>query len=121
MSVENVDQNIYRLVNAINDIEGVNTHSSCGGHKNKDKSQVSEDMFNINFEVDYNKCGWKALEYIVMAIYRWNQNYSSQIALTPWIDGGLCFDMTGIHFTDELIELFAGLVEHIDCPAFAVN
>lgn len=112
----NIDPFVERLVDALNEIEGVNTSSSCEGHEHHDESQVPYGTFYVNFSVDYNKRGWKALEYIVKAIQRhWDVTDNSTIALVPWFDGGLEWELRGEYENKEEINDFASFIENADC------
>lgn len=86
-----IDRRVRSLVDAINSINGADTFSSCGGHKNPTIcSQVPASEFSVNFSVEANVRGWKALERIVAAAQD-----IDDVEITAWVDGGVNFELHG--------------------------
>jgi hypothetical protein len=67
-----IDERVRRLVYVLNDLPGVSTRSSCGGHENPSGSQVESDSFYVNFSIQMDgnrpsKKGWRSLGIIERA------------------------------------------------------
>lgn len=64
-----IDVPIARLVQVLNEIPGVCTLNSCGGHSDQIYfDQVPEGCFYVSFAVDRPFKGWKALDLIVSVL-----------------------------------------------------
>jgi len=61
---DKIDNNILSLVCVLNDLEGITTGGSCGGHANPRPDQQPESHWNIVFLVDHTEDGWYALEFL---------------------------------------------------------
>jgi hypothetical protein len=117
-----VDANLVRLVDALNELPGVRTFSSCGGHEGQTNAgQCRPGEFYVNFDVPYNKLGWKALEYAVKAIDIFEQSSQRHqlVVLQPWLNPALCWQLKGHGVTDVDIEALAEIFESIDMPSAA--
>jgi len=62
------EERVARLVRALDELPGVETYSSCGGHPTPlEDSQCPENEFFVCFNVTRDEPGWRALEYIAWA------------------------------------------------------
>ncbi len=92
-----IDKKVKRLVAALNQIPGVDTFSSCGGHENPTLGQVPHGCFTVSLDIEQSAAGWRALERITWAIW---ETDPERIRLTTWPSGDtpdtLAFSLAGI-------------------------
>ncbi len=110
----------------MNEFEGIRTFSSCAGHKdfqrsfsNSHEQQLPFGQFNVNFRVPYNKTGWKALKYILMALdeSRVYGQWLMGVSLEHWLgDDGIKWELSGNYTDQTAIGYLAEILERIDCP-----
>lgn len=91
---ESIDCRVARLVSALNEIPGVTTSSSCGGHKNPGPCSEPVESFSITLDVPETSEGWRAIEVITLAVQSAMDNFYSRnphhgARLVTWTDGGL--------------------------------
>lgn len=91
-----VDKRIESLVDILAVLPGVHINSCCGGHEgnSEQESSLPADEFFVDLSVEERKAGWASIERIVDAI--WALGLQDEVQLTPWIDGGLRWDLRGI-------------------------
>jgi hypothetical protein len=65
---EYIDSNIRNLVRALNEVAGLRTLSSCGGHPSPDTSQQPAGTFEVNLCVHRSSAGFRALEILTYAM-----------------------------------------------------
>ena len=87
-----IDLPIRSLVYALNEIPGVYTFDSCGGHPNPILCQEPEGTWRVNFEIEHNARGWKALDLLARTTERF---LPEELGLTVWSDGGPNFTLRG--------------------------
>jgi hypothetical protein len=65
LSLEHIDENILSLVKLINDMPGLYTIDSCGGHKEATGSQSKDGNWYIYFKIDrHYEQGFASLGYL---------------------------------------------------------
>ncbi len=111
---ELVDANIRDLVRALNEVPGLTTTSSCGGHKNPTFYQQPLGTFQVTFDVEANELGFRALEIVTFAanevelllqyMRRPERVHITTVFLNLEIRdrGGLAFDLRGNVSPDHL-------------------
>ncbi len=80
-----LDERVRYLLVTLNRIPGVDTSSSCGGHSNPSAGQASEEEFYVNFDVERNKKGWRAVELISWAVSETGD--CDSLSLVVWTNG----------------------------------
>ena len=116
-----IDPGVQRLVDALNGIKEVATTSSCAGHKcdnvtSENDIHLSYGNFYVDIDIDYNKSGWQALECIVSTVKRCVESETELLVhFTPWLDGGLRWDLRGTYVNQDDIDILAEMVERASC------
>lgn len=59
-----IDENMIRLVKALNDYPGVTTLGCCGGHENPSPIQHPLGHWFVTFRIAHTRGGWRSLELI---------------------------------------------------------
>lgn len=59
---EYVEPRVRRLVDALNNIAGIETFSSCGGHEDPDPGQMPLGEFSVDFFITKTARGWEVLD-----------------------------------------------------------
>ena len=93
-----LDPRVERLVKVMNDIPGVYTFSSCGGHEAPAKDQVPRDQFNIGFDLEWTSHGFRALSLIQFAIQKTSAGLGGNMKVTTWADPGDVYNPGALHF-----------------------
>jgi len=67
---DELDDNIVKLVRCLNNLPGILTLSSCGGHHRPklDLGQWRDGTWYVQFVVDHTEAGWKTLEFLAWAV-----------------------------------------------------
>ena len=104
-----IDPKVARLVTALNNLAGISTNSSCGGHENPTcVSQVAENEWYVDFVLTPHQLAWQSLELIAIA----QGEFMDSVELTVWHDGGVRFDLRGIDVTaDEFADFIERSIE----------
>lgn len=108
---KDLDHNIVSLVVELNSFPGITTFSSCGGHLHPTLlSQCQEGHFEVNFNVDPLRGGWRSLELIASAVSESADH--GKLSITLWSMGGggsVCFELSGCDHAepDRLAELLS--------------
>jgi hypothetical protein len=97
------DENIREVVEAIASLPGIETFSSCGGHKVcTSMSQRPEGSFYVSFAVAPTKAGFRSLARITFAAD------CNEAEVSAWYNGpeefdaeSLCFEIRGSSETDR--------------------
>jgi hypothetical protein len=122
--MNHIDRNVRKLVKILNKYPGVETVSSCGGHKLPTSCQVPEneweitfDIFGVNKEVDLpSPDGWKSLGKISHATFEYLEINNGKIDLLvcnlsdrETDPEGLC-NYFALHGYDSDIEKFCNIL-----------
>jgi len=78
-----IDKRVRRLVHTLNQIPGVSTYSSCGGHRNPSLAQEAAGTFYVELIATSGLVGYRAIQSIIRAI----DVFYPYLALTPWLNG----------------------------------
>lgn len=109
--LKDLEHNIVSLVAELNTFPGITTFSSCGGHLHPTAlSHCHEGDFEVNFNVDPLRGGWRSLELIASAVSESVDH--GKLSITLWSMGGggsVCFELTGCDHADpdSLAELLS--------------
>jgi hypothetical protein len=77
-----IDERVCRLVETLNELPGINTFSSCGGHDDHDHSgRCPADEFYVSFGVDVVRGGMAGLAVIAFAA-----GACENVAVNVWCD-----------------------------------
>src|SRR5664279_2559324 len=107
-----VDANVVALIDALNEINGVRTFASCGGHPDPTAGQVGEGDFTVSLDFTEDASGWLAITVIALAIKEaeLKGGTANAVKLTPWTDNvvgaptfGLHFDLSGTRVSPALL------------------
>ena len=122
-----IDANMVELVDAINDIPGLSTFSSCGGHDNPTAGQVAAGRFTVSIDVDLDDSGWRGLTLLSCAVREYIEALEDDaVCLSAWFNGVdeddaddpdlLCFDLSGEApaAPQQLAEIIAGILVQIE-------
>ena len=92
-----VDANVASLVLTINDLPGLSTRSSCGGHKKiTNACQQKEGSWQVTVDIDRTSYSFDSIELITAAVQILDA--VGDVLLIPWTEGGpftLSFDLSG--------------------------
>ena len=91
----NIDPNVLELVEVLNEIDGIETSGSCGGHISPEKGQESEGSFYVCFDIDTGFL--EVLEHLA-----WAADHPD-ISLSAWYDGGLMWELKGNDIDPDFI------------------
>ena len=80
-----IDKRVRRLVHTLNQIPGVSTYSSCGGHRNPSLTQEAVGTFYVELIATSGLVGYRAIQGIIRAI----DVFYPYMTLTPWLNGDL--------------------------------
>ena len=69
---DEIDDNVKSLCQALNNLPGIYTCFSCGGHANHVPPQGPEGEFYVSFEVDVLAGGWLSFELINRVVHARN-------------------------------------------------
>lgn len=109
--LNDLDHNIVSLVTALNSFPGNTTFSSCGGHLQPTAlSQCPDGVFEVNFNADPLRGGWRSLELIASAVSESADHGKLSIPLWSMGCGGsVCFELSGCDHADpdRLAELLS--------------
>jgi hypothetical protein len=122
-----IDENMVELVEAINDIRGLSTFSSCGGHDSPKAGQVEAGRFTVSFSADLGDAGWRGLTLLSCAVREYIGEIDADVVcLQAWFNGHdsddaddpefLCFDLTGEApaVPQQLAEVIAEILVQIE-------
>lgn len=105
MTVPPIEPLMVPVCEALNALPGVHTFSSCEGHENPEGCQAPDGEFFVCFWVDYKAKSWKSLERIADAVEE-AREADFDVVLIPWSDGGLNFQLEGLHpAADVLVDI----------------
>ena len=96
-----IDPKVARLVDVLNNLPGVSTNSSCGGHaETTNVSQCPENEWYVDFELVPHQMAWASLERIAMACGEFFSD-DGLVELKVWHDGCVRFDLRGVDVTAD--------------------
>jgi hypothetical protein len=103
-----IDLHILPLVRALNELEGIRTISSCGGHENPGPSQYEAGSWYVKFEIAWDEAGRSTLEWLAWLINNEGLKMGRDIILYPYAPPpgaarrgqGLSFVLEGHHGED---------------------
>lgn len=104
---EKLDKNVIPWIDMINNYQGIETVSSCGGHKHpKDISQVPENEFYVSFRFTdgkFNSNGWSSISDLMTIIteYEFNDDQSLKIELNMTMYTEVFFTLKGKNVSFE--------------------
>lgn len=108
-----IDERVSRLVHALDDIDSVQTFSSCGGHEEPKPGQTEEGTFYVNFYLDWEKGEDDLVKLCFAAAHFLGKEdepgefgvYAGTATVVPWWNGDvheffdgrgcLCFEIRG--------------------------
>ena len=94
-----IDKKVKELVCVLNNFKGIQTFSSCGGHKNPQSPQIGSGRFYVDFFVEPNKTGFQSLEQINQLISNLFPTVRIFVGDVGGIEDGddpcMCFEMKG--------------------------
>ncbi len=100
--LNDLDHNMVSLVAELNAFPGITTFSSCGGHLHPTSlSECPEGHFEVNFNVDPLRGGWRSLELIVSVVSESTDH--GKLSVTLWsmgCGGSVCFELSGRDHAD---------------------
>jgi hypothetical protein len=94
---DDLDPPVRRIVHAINEIDGISTFGSCGGHPSAEMTAVSapEDWFYVSVAVLRNYRGWRGLGILVWAANEVDLEIEAWFNGTERGDGSVDFALRG--------------------------
>ncbi|HBY96741.1 MAG: hypothetical protein M5U01_37750 [Ardenticatenaceae bacterium] len=124
---DTLDERIRRLVDVLNQVPGVVTRGSCGGHPDPQPGQWPMGTCYVSFRIDPDERGWYALEFLTWAVGQY-QRAGGPWGLRVWSAGlspvtaGRClfFALIGTHGVnpDDLAESIGEWLETVFWPYY---
>ncbi len=103
--IKEIDERVRTLVDTLNALPGIDTFSSCGGHRNPNPGQQRYPRFSVDFWLKFNRRSEKAFSELVNAV-SWNMVIYDVKILVGDVGGEgtpcLCFVLTGRGDPDKL-------------------
>lgn len=87
-----IDENMHELLDVMNNLPGIYTFSSCGGHMHPSEHQLREGEFYVCFDIDQDESdmGLISLELLTAVCQE------HEAIITSWFDAGLHFELHGL-------------------------
>jgi len=117
---DEIDPSIVSLVFALNDLEGITTGASCGGHDDPDFSlgQSPSGQWSVIFLVDHTEDGWYSLTFLSYVCHEL-QKSAAYVSIVTFVDDlfltspemALGLNLAGLDNVDP--EEVAGTIERL--------